>query len=318
MYLKMFMARLLRRWWYLLSATVLGSCDSTTAPVLPVAPDVRSLVTGAAAQALEASGRFVIPSDLIDSGENVSLVTSARARMLAAAFMHSYGPTFLGSWVQDRGGSITLAALSISERAYPAQSPYAEVPKIGCHPSDVRLFGSFYLLTADGAEPMVRIATSAQLADYAITPDGDLDEPSRTGQDFIHEGIRQDRSIGYLLSPEQAVFLVAERTGAMIIDVPRLALRDVTFSPNTALWRVALDRDARVRGSNGAISQTRSVYVDWLNGLRVFVAAVSQPTSVLQHCSLIDENLVNHGDATVEVPVRAGHPVLFEQVTIVR
>ena len=71
------------------------------------------------------------------------------------------------------------------------------------------------------------MAVSAQLTDFGVHPDGEIDEPPRTGNDFVHEGIRVDRSVGFLMSLEQAVDIAHRRTGALTIEVPRLVLASV-------------------------------------------------------------------------------------------
>lgn len=279
-------------------------------------PDIREYVIDSAVAALDGDGRFRLDSEVVAGAESVPVVSASRARQLAAAFAKSYGPAFEPFWEQERGGNIDVAMLRVGPRIYPAQTAFGAVPDVGCHPAFVRLFGSYYLATLNRAdESQVRMAVSAQTSEYSVDGDGNLVEPSRTGQDFVHDGIPERGP--YVLSPEQAVALAARATGARITRVPRLVLqRGNEFSPTFAVWSVALDRAVAVDRSGGRRITVTTIYVG--PNARFYAPKASQPTSVTQACSKVGADLVDSGFATVTVEVLDGQPVDFESVVVTR
>ncbi|HJQ19000.1 MAG TPA: hypothetical protein VJ867_01540 [Gemmatimonadaceae bacterium] len=288
------------------------ACADVTNP--EIIPDVRRYVTDSAALALDEHGRFHFPDTISGTAEGVPLVSGSYARELATAFVHSYGPAFLSAWQNERGGPIALSRLSAASRVYPAPTAFEMVPDVGCHPAFVRLFGSYYLLTFDNAdEPQVYLAVSAQTTEYSVDQNGDLVEPGRTGQDFVSDGI--PIAGGFITGPEQAVARAAQATSALINRVPQLVLRQNNlFAPTFALWRVSLDRQVNVARDTGAAQNVSTLYVG--PDSRVYVPSAVQPRSVSQQCTLVDENLVNHGIDTIDVAVQSGKPIDFEPVTI--
>lgn len=302
------------------AACVLASCDgSPTGLSLDANPDIRALVTGAAADSLGADGRFRIDPDVAASREGMPVVTADRARELAAAFAKSFGPAFHPYWVKERGGSINLGALAPSVRVFPMHTAYGSVPTVGCHPSYVRSFGSYYLLTLDaGSSQNVRLGVSAQTTLYSVSPIGGLVEPSRTGSDFDSDGVRVDGKGRILLTPEQAVALAAGATGRMATTVPQLFGRGVLWVSTAALWRVTLDQPVTAVRANGSTVQSQVLYVSSEADSRFFVADDVQPSSATMICSKVDESLVESGEETITVQIRAGQPTAFTSVTLRR
>jgi hypothetical protein len=265
------------------------------------------------AVALDADGHFRIDPNVTPGPEGVPIVSAARARELAAAFAHSYGPAFVRFWEEDRGDAIDLPSLTVGARVYPAQTAFDAVPDIGCHSAIVRLFGSYYLLTLNrGPQAQVRMAVSAQTTEYSVDTGGGLVQPSRTGEDFIHDGIPARGA--YVVSPEQAVALVARATGARVNRAPRLVLRSNNkFSPTFALWRVDLDRAVTVHRGTGQSASVTTIYAG--PNAMFYVPSTDQPASVTQICPKIDANLVDHGIDAVTVRVLS-QPVDFESVLV--
>lgn len=292
------------------------ACSDPISPGLPLYPDIRNLVVAEAAAALDAEGRLMISNALGETAESVPLVNANHASQLAAAFAQSFGPAFQPWWTRGRGAAVSAAELAVNSRILPIQSPFGRVPDIGCHPSIVRLFGSYYLMTLGASAPEVHMSVSAQTSEYSTAEDGDLVQPSRTGNDFFHAGIPITGT--WVVTPEQAVAVAAGTTGALVAEVPRLTRRNVAYSPSVALWRIALDRDVIVRRQDGVTNETRVLYVGNLPSERFYVPRSVQPTQVSYSCPLVDENLVSHGTASFAVPVLAGHPVDFDLVSIVR
>jgi hypothetical protein len=301
---------------FLTASLIAPSCTDATAPRLELNPDITALVAGEAAAALDDQGRLVIDAEIRATTEGVPLVSSNRATELAMAFVKSFGPAFQSFWERDRGGPVPLASLRASSRTFPIQTPFDKVPDVGCHPATVRLLGSFYLMTLDTQEPVVQMAVSAQTAEYSVDSNGDLDGPSRTGNDFIHNAISSNGM--WVITPEQAVAVAARATGALVVEVPRLTRRNVSYSPTVALWRITFDRDINVRRTDGTQSQTRALYIGVLPEERYYVPAVHQPTEVTYTCRKVDENLVDTGLATFVVNVLEGNPIDFERVSLIR
>lgn len=224
--------------------------------------------------------------------------------------MKAYGPSFRPTWEFDRGAPVAVATLQPGYRVFPIASPFERVPEVGCHPSHVRLFGSFYLMTLDEQEPAVQLAVSAQTTDYAVDGEGFIEEPSRIGGDFFTFGIAANGT--HVVTPEQAVAAAARSTGALVAEVPRLTRRVVSQSPTAALWRVAFEREVTVRRGDGTSLRTRTLYVSPFPDERFQVASPQQPATVSHTCRKVDENLVDHGWASFTVKVLVGHPIEFE------
>ena len=296
---------------------VFGCGESVvTQPIVEANPDIRAYVTDSAAASLDANSQFHINADAAPDVESVPVISATYARALAAAYLKTFGPLLLSAWERQRGGPIDLASLTVSSHVYPAETAFGAVPPVGCHPYFLRLLGSYYLMTLDrGGDPQVRLAVSAQLTDYMIDS-GYVIDPPRPGQDFLPDGLRADHSIGFLFSPEQAVALVARATGAKVRQVPRFVLRGATdYTPNLALWRLALDRSVTVRRADGSQDSISTVYMSPNQNPRWYVAARNQPTSVTLECERVDQNLVNTGFTSVTVPVINGQPINFEPVS---
>lgn len=301
-------------------AHILAACDSSpTEPHLDPDPDIRALVTGAAADSLGADGRFMGNADVSASREGMPVVTAARARELAAAFARSFGPAFHDDWIKERGGPIALAALVPSARVFPLHTVHESVPDVGCHPSHIRSFGSYYLLTLDdGSDQNVRLGVSAQTTEYSVGPNGELVEPSRTGSDFDSDGVRVDGKGRILLSPEQAVALAAAATGRLVTAVPRLFGRGILWVSTAALWRVTLDQPVTAARADGRSVQTQVLFVSSEADSRFFVADDVQPSSATLTCWKVDENLVDSGTETITVQIRPDQPTAFTNVTLHR
>src|SRR5258705_12160227 len=95
-----------RHFWRLLGSLVsllVQACDSApTAPFVEERPDIRPFVVGAASQALDSNGEFAIAPDIVPALEQVPVTSAATARVLASAFVKSYGPLSLPPWQLDR------------------------------------------------------------------------------------------------------------------------------------------------------------------------------------------------------------------------
>lgn len=310
-----------RRWyhaafWFALSGCL--SCDSgITDPIIDPNPDIREYLTPSIAAMLDASGRLPVDADARPDLETVPVIQASIARALAAGQLKTFGAFLNPTWEQDRGRHIDWAVLTVSPRVYVAQTVFGAVPDVGCHPSFVHWFGSFYMMTydADGA-PQVRIAVSAQATDYDVDNNGFVTYPPRSGNAFFDEGIVADNSVGFLLSPEQAIAIAAGATGAKVQSVPRLLMRGVSYTPNFALWRIDLDRAVTVRRVDGSTETTSVLYVGPNQTPRFYVASSDQPASVTRPCDRVDENNVHTGFVDVTVPVLNGQPTNFEPVTI--
>jgi hypothetical protein len=288
------------------------SCDATE-PVRREAQLTSLQLSGAAAAAVGADGQFVLPGPKSLNGE--SIITEARARRLALAYVRVYGQAYLPSWEADRGGPISLSRLSASSRVYFAQSPYGSVPRNDVHAAYRRRFGPYYLFAlVDGPTPVVAFAVSALATDYSVDAQGRLVSPAQTGMDFLHEGIPLDGSFG-ILSPEEAVHVAAAASGARVTGIPELVLTNSDDAPTIARWRVQLDRDVRAVGRSGNGRRTSTVFVGGRRSDRFAIEAEGD-VSAHQERMLVRGARNQRGTENVSVPIQAGRKVRFQAVNL--
>lgn len=241
-----------------------ASCGAPTGPdVAPQddgRPDVRIFVTEALASLLDSAGHFavlspvgVLPYPAIDPDQ---------ARALAVGFVNTFGETsaFRAEVSERRGGPIRPGHLKPLARVEFASTPFGSLD--GLETWVRKTLGPvFYVRFTDNGEPMLTVAVSAYAIDVGIA-DGRLVFPASYGGEFSTFGIPPQESYQFPLSPEQAVKMVAEETGARVDSVPALIRGGHPTSRGSARWRIHLDRDVSVRmRTSGEVRVARVLFV---------------------------------------------------------
>jgi|SRR5687768_10864555 len=301
-----------------LAAVVLAvaACQRADTPLSPepkVPPPIHDYLTGEAVQALQPNGELRLAPG--ESPDGTPMITAERAIELANAYVRTFGRFFKAKWERERGAPLNLATVSAAPRVYFVHTPYAAFPE-GFHPAFKRWYGPWYqvTLTSRGL-PVIQMAVSAYLTDYDVTPAGDLDIPVLHGNDFVHMGISPDAEGFSPLGPEEAVALVAQASGARIERVPELVLRGAFTSPLVAVWRVGLDQEVSVGiPANGR--RDRELFVGPMGRRNFFVAAPDQPAFEHDFGRRISSQNEPLTVEQVQVPVRPGHVVKFEEVQV--
>lgn len=283
---------------------LLAGCRDRAIPSSPeplAAGDLRAFVTPELASQLSPDGTFQLPAP--PEGVRVS---PDRARELALAFARTFGPSLRGTFERQHGRPIDFETLRVGSPAYYAETPYEPLPE-HVHPGIRNGYGPYYMLylvSPDGT-PALIVAISGNTE--ARIEDGRVRFPLNYGNDFYAEGVRLGEGFAKPLSPEQAVRRVGEATGFPVAALPGLFRPDHEHHAVHARWKVTLERPVTVRSrTSGNTRQVRELYV----GLRgeFFVPSAIQPA---------EHNFPDFmTKTTLRVPVRPGHPVAFESVTL--
>lgn len=295
-------------------------------PAVPLPPDVRPWVTGAAAAALDADGRFLLPDPVAPGPEPI--IDREFAGDLALAFIRTWvanpnvvvilgGESIRESLESGHGGPVDWGSVHLDPRlAYFAETPYEPLPD-SVHTGIRRHFGPKYLAPVfERGQQVASISVAAYSTDLRIDERGFVDLPPVYGSEFIPTGIPGGLPFRVPLWPEEAVRFAAEATGARVAEIPTLVLpRSDTF-PQAARWRLTLDRDVEVRTlTTGSRERTRTVYLGiWYRPLRVvwYLAADEQPVSqTVRYPAREDgERVVRE----IEVGIREDLPLRFVEV----
>jgi hypothetical protein len=214
------------------------------------------MVVGAAAQSLDADGRFVLAAPARSGGR--PQIDEGTAVALAAGYVRDLAPGILPMLEENHRGTIDLARLQQCGRVFYAESPYAELPA-DVPPVYHRTHGPWWLVTfCSGTEPAVSVAVSAYDTHLSLR-DGHLVYPldQIQGQEFWSQGIPRDRHRALPLPPEEAVRLVSQLTGRPVLEPPTLiAPPSGTGVPQTARWRVRIDHPIALGTADGVRTVT--------------------------------------------------------------
>lgn len=292
-----------------------AACERARSPVLPLPPNVSSHVTDDVARTLDANGRFVLSSP--ESPDGSPIISEARARQLAAAYLRTFGVFHLQTYERQRGGKINLSEVNVGERAYFARTPYGPVPK-GLHPSARKFFGPYYLvpLQTHGALTIL-LAVSAFNVDTQIGADGQLILPRLDGNGFIGAGIPAGHEANFAMSPEDAATEVARATKRKIKLVPELVLPGVAVMPVFALWKVSLESEVGMsRKDEQSHEKSREIFFGRFRPDNMLVPKRVQKKEETRTKSSLDAQGRLGPDITYRVAVREGHSVEFDAVTV--
>jgi len=249
----------------LAAGCVLACTDERAITQTEHVPSIRGLVTSDVAARLTPDGRFILPEPRRPF--DTPIVTPARARELAAAFLKTWGRTVVAHWGSQRGTRLDAADAVIEPRLYYADSPYERFPDT-YHPADRRGYGPMYLAYVDiSGERVGVVAVSAYATDLGINRLGLIEEPPLGGAYFFTHMVadhpRDVRERLVVPTPEEAAEAAAKASGRKVSRVPGLALPSVPWHPALAMWEVSLDGPITVhrRGSSSASESTTTVFV---------------------------------------------------------
>jgi hypothetical protein len=280
---------------------------STTAPSSTVD---RRYVTGEAAAALDASGRFILRSAAVADGSEIS---EARAIQLVSAYVRDFGEPARPQYEADRGEPIDLSNLGPCPRAYYASSAYDQT-SLPVSEYGKRVLGSWWLVSlcrSDGA-PIISVAVSARATDLQLDPvDQHLSNP---GDNFVSSGV----PVGLLSvpsAPEGVAEIVATSTKQRVSKVPELVLPIRPFAPQLARWHVTVEAPIDLRGmKNDERVQRTDLYYGFEDTWR---ASSLQIGSASNGTTEPFRDIQNRHSVVVSVSRRADSPHGFEPATVV-
>jgi hypothetical protein len=309
---------------------LLTACESPTEPS-QLLPDVRSWVVGAAAQTLDQSGHFLLPSPVAPGVRPIT--STATAITLAQTFLREFRSpdvvTIGDASIRDglnreRGAPIAFSSLAPAGWAYFAESPYQ--PISDTLPSYLHKYlGPHFLVPfLDGQDPAVVIASSAYNTDLAVEA-GHLVFPKQSGNDFRSAGIPLHSGYQYPITPEHAVEVAWKFNGTRVNRVPTLVGPGRQFFPHFARWRVSLEHPVRVRGAeSGREQETSELYVSGRisygqNGGAVVEDQVEIATDQQPQRDTVQYFSSSRPDEprSFVVELRPGFPTRFESVRVV-
>jgi hypothetical protein len=281
-----------------------AACDRGPQSPEPLYPgDVRAYVVPQLAAELDADGRFNLPAP---PAEAYPQITAEQAKEIAVAWVHTFAKYFHEYLEERHGRRIDLNSLKIGSPVYYAATPYTAVPP-DVHPGLRNVFGPRYILymvSPDGI-PVMEISVAAYTG--AWVEGKELRFPSRYGDDVLPTPIPVGRGFTMPVSPERAVQIAANASGARAALVPDLLLPGRHYDAVFSRWKVTLDRPVTVRtAARGAGRVVRELYVG-LYG-QVFTPAEVQPQEEVFYEPFLGRE--------VRLGVRGGRPVAFEPATV--
>ncbi|HEX8831350.1 MAG TPA: hypothetical protein VF705_09305 [Longimicrobium sp.] len=295
------------------AAAILAGCDQPDAGIsgpTVAPPNLQRHVTGDAAASLNAQGMFTLAAPAAPDARPI--ISAERAGELALASVRSWGPSLRAGWEKERGQSIDLENLRVGGRVLFARTPYGQFPG-GYHPALARAYGPYYLVTLySGAHPALLISVAAYNGETRINQRGLVDRPVLSGMEFISRALPLDTTRFRLISPEEAVEYVGRTTGARAAATPELVRLSMPNAPESAAWRITLDRELPVQARTGA-ARVRHIYVSPERDRRLMAAVGAKPR--VERTSGIVVLPVGHRIEPVDVPVVDGEVIAVEPIT---
>lgn len=306
--------------WSLASHVLLaGAVSCSDGPTQPQSePDIRTLVTGEAADFVDADGHFI--HNVVTPPSHFAAIDAARAALLAPAFVRTFAwpvqsvGTPLGERLEHQHGApIDLGAIQARQVVLGA-SPYADAGSGA--PTWLRNLVSpkFIVWLEQRSLPAISVGVAAYAADVELVGDR-VGLPQESGNEFGAVGIPVNQGQLYPISAERAAVVASRETGALIASVPRLLLPGRLHAFDSGRWQVTLDRDVVFRRASGATSTTRTVYVG---------VELTSSGTFLRHDGLFVPALVQPSEDTLSIdPLivitrKAGVPLNFDAVVPVR
>ena len=233
-------------------------CRDAVAP--EAAPIDRSLLTGEAAQSLNADGQFILPQH---GALQTAEILGEDAKNLAAALWRA-SALVVPTLEHDRGGTIHTKDLQPCVRAYYVESAYSAVP---ADAPDViqKALGPQWLvgLCYDNVEEVV-VSVSAFATDAKLTADGRQLAQAGTSN-FLSMGVPLGTEIP--TPPEGLANASAKTASRRVSLVPLLTMRPRPASAITAVWQVTFETPAQVVGRDSHVTrQKQTVFAGALDG----------------------------------------------------
>lgn len=282
----------------------LAACEGEPQSPEPLYPgDVRAYVVPELAAELGPDGRFNLPAP---PAEAYPQITAQQAGDIAVAWARTFGKYFRGTLESRHGRPIDFNSLKVGSPAYYGITPYTAVPP-DVHPGIRNAFGPcylVYLVSPDGI-PVLFAAVAAY--NQAWIEDGMLRFPPHHGDEVLASAVPLGRGFSMPVSPERAVQIVANASGARASLVPELLLPDRDYDAAFSRWKVTLERPVVARTSGRDASRlVRELYVG-LHG-QMFIPATTQPLERVFYEPFLRRE--------IRLSVRAGRPVAFEPATV--
>lgn len=238
-----------------ITVAALFGCDSS-APVEQPPVDIRDAVTGEAATALDAEGRFVLtPPPPRQVG--IPSLASPEALVLANAYLaqawSAVGGGLSSAFIQGHGAPLTLGELHACGEARFAESPMAPFPLEWDYAAR-RSFGEYWVFRYCTATEATAgyVAVSPYATDLRLEG-GQVVFPLIAGGEFQANGVPAIWDEAVVYSPENAVKLAYQCTGSRIREVPRL-VQQYGGVASFSKWMLVLERRVRVATSHGIIT----------------------------------------------------------------
>jgi hypothetical protein len=224
-------------------------------------PPIQDFVTGEAAAALGADGRFVMPGPVYGTA-GVPFLTADQALTLARLYPAQFWDGGLDSlFARGHGSPVQLTGLTSCGPVLFANTPLVGTP-VDWDPVARRFLGEWWLVGfCDGqGELQGHVAISAYATDLRIVGSY-IEFPLNYGVEFQDSGIPASWQAAIPFSAEGAVAAAYRCTGRRTAEVPWLLLHP-EFPTTASKWRVRLESPVTLRGSaTGHTYETSEVYV---------------------------------------------------------
>jgi hypothetical protein len=216
----------------------------------------KELVTGRALAALDANGRFAIPSR---SGWHRTLLTEREAAAFGVVYARRIAAANASFYERTRGARIAFDSLQECGRAFLAESPYEE-PDATMPEGLVNAIAPRWMVSfcEDGESPSLSVAVAAT-AGHLVIKGWAFDPSSLRGSEFMALGVPVGRTL--TPGPEFAVTHLATASGKRVEDVPELLLMGLPWEPQAARWLLKSEATVRVRRADGSESDHATLFV---------------------------------------------------------
>ncbi|MCC6928410.1 MAG: hypothetical protein IT359_05385 [Gemmatimonadaceae bacterium] len=214
-----------------------------------------AFVTGAAAAALQADGRFALsPAVVSPPGQ----LNADQAKAVAVRYVREVAPFLLNSWIAAHGSPIAPATLSACDRALYAASPYAPLPTTVSELS-VRKFGPHWIvpLCPPAGPPQVVVSFSALATEVAADLNASTSVLRIARADLLTFGLPRG-TVGGMYSPESVASYAFTKTGQRVSSVPELVMTPMPQVPALARWSLSIEGSVTLKGSESGASRQRS------------------------------------------------------------
>lgn len=197
------------------------------------------MVTGAAAAALDSSGRFT--ATVVDRAGPPE-ITASDATTLAAAWAKGFAKYVVPALAKDRGAAIDLASLRPCGTPYYGNTAY-QPPLTAPQGVQNQYAAHWFVTLCDDAGAAIDLAVAATAV--GLHANGEqITFPRMSGNEFFPRTIRSGDAVP--ITPERAVAVATRATGRRVTAIPELVLPESHIVPQYARWRLLLDAPVSV------------------------------------------------------------------------